>query len=90
MDNATIHNSKLAKDLYRINKMHIIFNAPYHSEFNPIKYVFSMLRNFINRNPNDTLEKIKNSVSDFINSVKKESLNNIFNNCIEKINNFIK
>jgi hypothetical protein len=29
--------------------MHIIFNASNHSEFNPIKYVFSILRNEINK-----------------------------------------
>ena len=90
IDNASIHQSKMAKKLYKKNKMHIIFNAPYHSEFNPIEYVFSMLRNEINRNPNDTIEKIEETIKNFIKNVKKETLENIFNNCIEKINNFIK
>ena len=73
-----------------------------HSEFNPIdsrswdrnlamqEYVFSMLRNEINRNPIDTIEKIEETIKNFIKNVKKETLENIFNNCIEKINNFIK
>ena len=56
MDNASIHKSKKAKELYKKNKMHVIFNAPYHSEFNPIEYIFSMLRNYINRNPNSSIE----------------------------------
>jgi len=90
IDNASIHTSKKAKELYKKNKMHIIFNAPYHSEFNPIEYVFSILRNEINRNPNDTIEKIKLTIDNFINNIKGETLSNIFNNCIKKINNFIK
>ena len=47
-----IHTSKKAKKCYKKNQMHIIFNAPYHSEFNPIENVFSILRNKINRNQN--------------------------------------
>ena len=33
-----IHQKK-AKQYYKEHKMHIIFNAPYHSEFNPIENV---------------------------------------------------
>ena len=62
----------------------------YHSEFNPIEYVFSILRNEINRNPNDSKEKIEETIKKFMENIKKETLNNIFNNCIKKINNFIK
>ena len=90
IDNASIHTSKKAKELYKKNNMHIIFNAPYHSEFNPIEYVFSILRNEINRNPNDSIEKIILTVENFITTIKGETLSNIFNNCIKKINNFLK
>ena len=42
IDNASIHTSKKAKELYKKNKMHIIFNVHYtHSEFNPIEYVLN-------------------------------------------------
>lgn len=90
LDNASIHHSKIAKKLYKKNKMHIIYNAPYHSEFNPIEYVFSMLRNEINRNLNNSIENIKKTIDNFIKNIKKESLTNIFNNCVKKINDFIK
>jgi transposase len=90
IDNASIHTSKKAKELYKKNNMHIIFNAPYHSEFNPIEYVFSMLRNEINRNPNDSIEKIKLTIDNFITKIKRDTLKNIFNNCINKIDKFLK
>ena len=54
MDNASIHRSKKTKECYKKNNMHIIFNAPYHSECNPIENVFSILRNKINRSQNKT------------------------------------
>ena len=74
----SIHTSKKAKELYKKNKMHIIFNAPYHSEFNPIEYVFSILRNEINRNPNDTIEKIKLTIDNFINIAIQIKFSTIF------------
>jgi hypothetical protein len=49
-----------------------------------------MLRNEINRNPNETIEKIEETVINFMKKTKKETLSNIFNNCVEKINSFIK
>jgi len=46
--------------------MHFILNSPYYSEFNPIEYVFSILRNEINRNPNDSKDKIEETIKKFI------------------------
>ena len=64
--------------------MHIIFNSLYHSEFNQIEYIFSILRNEININLNDSKEKKEETIKKFIENIKKETLNNIFNNCIKK------
>jgi len=30
--------------------MKMVYNAPYHSETNPIENIFSMFRNYLNRN----------------------------------------
>jgi len=90
MDNAKIHTSKKAKKCYKKNGMHIIFNAPYHSEFNPIENVFSILRNKINRSQNNTYEDIIQILKDFRMEIKPESLNNIFTSCFKKIDDFIK
>ena len=76
---------------YKQNQTHIIFNAPYHSELkNLIENVFSILRNKINRNPNNTYEDIIKILREFRLEIKSETLNNIFNSCFKKITNFIK
>jgi transposase len=89
LDNASIHTCNSSKDLYKKNNMHIIFNAPYHSEFNPIEYIFSMLRNEINRNQNNTINEIEKTINKFMTEIKEESISNIYNNCIKKIKTFI-
>lgn len=39
--------------------MKLVYNTPYHSETNPIENVFSMLRNNLNRNANETELELK-------------------------------
>ena len=90
MDNASIHRSKKTKECYKKNNMHIIFNAPYHSECNPIENVFSILRNKINRSQNKTYEDIINILRDFRTEIKEETLNNICNSSMKKLNDFLK
>ena len=75
---------------YLVHTMNKYLFIGSHSEFNPIEYVFSMLRNEINRNLNNSIENIKKTIDNFIKNIKKESLTNIFNNCVKKINDFIK
>ena len=43
LDNASIHKNKKTHEFYKKNKIHIVFNAPYQSKFNPIEMVFSLL-----------------------------------------------
>ena len=90
MDNASIHRSKKTKECYKKNNMHIIFNAPYHSECNPIENVFSILRNKINRSQNKTYEDIINILRDFRTEIKEETLNIICDSSMNKLNNFLK
>ena len=69
LDNARVHKSKKFMEYLENNKMNIVYNAPYHSEINkmnivnntpyhsktnPIENIFSMLRNYLNRNKNET------------------------------------
>lgn len=79
IDNASIHKSKLAMEIYSKNKMNVIFNAPYQSEFNPIEMVFSLLRKKLNKR----IVKDKSDIIDLTNifmlEMKEETLTNIFN-----------
>ena len=49
LDNASIHKNKKTHKFYKKNKIHIVFNAPYQSKFNPIEMVFSLLRKKLNK-----------------------------------------
>ena len=59
MDNAVVHKTKKFNEYVLKNNLNIVYNAPYHSESNPIENVFSIYRNKINRKDNSTIEKIK-------------------------------
>ena len=70
--------------------MKIVYNAPYHSETNPIENIFSMLRNNLNRNKNETEVELKKSIDDFCAIDNKIKFKNIFNHSCNMINDFIK
>lgn len=44
MDNASIHKNILFKQFINNNNFNVIYNISYHSELNPIEYIFSLLR----------------------------------------------
>jgi transposase len=90
MDNAKVHKSKSFYKYLEKNIMKIVYNAPYHSETNPIENIFSMLRNNLNRNYNETEEELKTSIENFIKIDNKEKFINIFNHSCKMIEEFIK
>ena len=63
----------------REHKLHILYNVPYHSETNTIEIVFSVLKNKINRNPNDTIEDIIKPILNVKNTITESTLTNIYN-----------
>ena len=40
MDNASIHKNILFKQFINNNNFNVIYNISYHSELNPIEYIF--------------------------------------------------
>jgi transposase len=90
LDNARVHKSKKFNEYLNENKMKIVYNAPYHSETNPIENIFSMLRNNLNRNKNETEVELKKSIDDFCAIDNKIKFKNIFNHSCNMINDFIK
>ena len=77
LDNARVHKTKKFNMFIQENKMNMVYNAPYHSETNPIENIFSMLRNNLNRNKNETEEDLKKSIETFIKIDNKEKFLNI-------------
>lgn len=90
IDNASIHKNKKTNDFYKKNKLHIVYNAPYQSKFNPIEMVFSLLRKKLNKKIVKTNEEIKQVIELFIIEIKKEELENIFNHSIKILKEYLK
>ena len=75
LDNAKVHKSKKFNDYSKENKMKIVYNAPYHSETNPIENIFSMFGNYLNRNGNETEIELEKSIQEFIKIFKSYKFN---------------
>lgn len=90
LDNARVHKTIKFNSYLEKNNMKMVYNAPYHSETNPIENIFSMLRNYLNRNINETELELINSINEFIKIDNKDKFKNIFNHSYETISQFIK
>lgn len=86
MDNARIHHSKLFKDNIKRNKLKIIYGIPYYSKYNPIEYVFSLLRKEIqNKNCNNEKEIII-CINNFINNINVNMITNTYKHILKILN----
>ena len=90
LDNARVHKTIKFNNYIKENKMNLVYNAPYHSETNPIENIFSMLRNNLNRNKNETEIELIKSIEDFVKIDNKEKFKNIFNHGCDMIDEFLK
>ena len=89
MDNASIHKNALFKKFINDNNFNVIYNIPYHSELNPIEYIFSLLRKELLTYDNSTFKQIINIIVKFIKNFNSKYSYNIFNKCFNNINNFL-
>jgi hypothetical protein len=89
LDNMITHKTKKFKDYALENKLIMVYNAPYHSETNPIENIFSMFRNRINRSENNNLECLKKITDEFIKENNESKFSNIFNHSVKMIDTFI-
>jgi transposase len=97
LDNASIHKTKTFINYMNETKMKVLYNVPYHSDKNPIEYIFSMLRKTIQRETFSTLEDLESIVNCFCFMIESEKIKNCFNHAfslfsktIEKLENKIK
>ena len=90
IDNASIHKNKKTSAMYKKEKINVIFNAPYQSEFNPIEMVFSLLRKKLNKKIVKNKTEITEVINNFIKETKESTLTNIFNHSKNTLKNFLK
>lgn len=86
MDNASIHKTKKLKRIIKKQNLSIIYGIPYHSEFNPIENVFSILRKKLQEKNVNNKKEIIDIVNKFIKEIKRTTLINIFNHSFKLLN----
>ena len=86
LDNARVHKTKSFNKIKEDNKLNIIYNAPYQSKYNPIEYIFSLLRKQIQKKSNKTYNELINIINTFIKNIEESKLKNIFNHVIKLFN----
>lgn len=89
MDNAIIHKTKSLDKIKREYNIKIIYNVPYHSEYNPIEMVFSLLRRKIRINKKLILGDIIKIINEFMKNIEPIKLHNMYNKCYKNIEKFI-
>ena len=84
LDNLKCHKTKELYEFYENNKMNIVFNSPYVSDFNAIEYSFRDLKKVIYSRIYENEEKLIIDVKQIINSdyFKKKIKSNIKETCI--------
>ena len=85
MDNASIHRSKKMTMFIKNNNLKIIYNIPYCSQFNPIEYIFSLLRKKLLNEEINNKEDIIKIILNFKKEINKNHVINIFNKCMKDI-----
>jgi transposase len=65
LDNARVHKTKSFDKIKKDYKLNVIYNAPYQSKYNPIEYIFSLLRKQIQKKSNKTYNELINIINDF-------------------------
>ena len=85
MDNASIHKSNKMTKYIKDNNLKVIFNIPYCSEYNPIEYIFSLLRKKLLNEEINNKENIIKIIVKFKKELNKNHVKNIFDKCMKEI-----
>ena len=86
MDNARIHHSKIFKETIKKEKIKVIYGIPYYSKYNPIEYIFSLLRKEIENNQCNNEQDIIKTIDYFIENLSKKTISNIYGHIIKILN----
>ena len=86
LDIARVHKTKSFNKIKEENKFNIIYDAPYQSKYNPIEYVFTLLRKQIQKYSNKSYNQLINIINNINKNITESKLKNIFNHVIKLFN----
>ena len=89
MDNLSSHKTELLKEFYMKNRINIIFNSPYMSNFNSIELFFRLIKRIIYQRLYTSTKELIESIINIIDDDKiNESLKQNFRETLEEYYKF--
>ena len=89
LDNLICHKTLELYQFYNENKLKILFNAPYISEFNMIEYLFRYLKNITYKKLYCSVKELKSDVISLINNAENiDILEKIYKETLRKYISF--
>jgi hypothetical protein len=91
LDNCTSHLTAENFDLYKTNKLKILFGVPYLSKFNMVENIFRYIKNYTYKRLYKNITILGNDIKDIIdNNVNKNLLDRLFKEVLIEYQEYIK
>lgn len=78
MDNARIHHYRKFVDQMKEDNINIIYNVPYSPQFNPIEYIFNVLKTEIRKSNIDSYKQLQTMIDSFVKKMNLIGFHNYF------------
>lgn len=86
MDNARIHHNREFKKYAQENNCSLIYNVPYCPKYNPIEYVFSVIKFEIKKREITTYNELNNELKKIVRKLNKKSFTKYYNHAYNELN----
>ena len=87
MDNLSVHLAKNIKDLFKNNKLKVLYTVPYESVFNPIELGFRFIKNITYKKIYLNIKNLKKDVKSILKGDKIKQC--LFKNFVETIEKYL-
>jgi len=78
LDNGQIHKKEETKNTIKNSNNNLLFTIPYHPRLNSIEQWFNQVKHYIKQDKPKNFNKLKESLKNSINKIKKEHYENYF------------